>query len=822
MKFEEITAEGEHKNCKVSEHRRRKSKKREAAVVKECTECLPEVRIDIDAIGPDDIQSWPTSQIHKKQRKSKKHKRKKLENHNSQVENVSKLCTRIEECGKPARLSGDQDNTIRYQPEKCTKKRRKETHTLGGKIFRQHGDLLKTNVKECDDYNINFSDANPNFIGNSIKIEENKCHERLIANQNGAIMNHKQKKKKKKKLRDLEDRIIQQGQIHINRSEPQKRMSDNSKDVANVDEMKQDQLVESEFTENDGEHKHKKKRKNIDLFPSPAGEILETENVETLNQKMQVEKPRRREIKEKTDIGLSCKELVIGQKGHTVRLLKKDCNQTIEVNKQDTSTNFVRKRKKKKSKHQSNDLQERHAVDAACVSLNTGKLCEKQVIERENGSSHCSKRIKIECINDLECDEKKTLGSDEVEARILKSTNVQGKFEGVDCSKIDIKGGTDKVNEKRTSVPRTCLDAENDLGNDNDQADFIFPNIYGSDGDSSGSSESEEDDLAIEHLTLFELMADNNDQSDSWKARDATDSKDDNAVENASPEDLSKQPKINKQALKNKLQGLDHDLRFKWHLRPADIDKLKHEGIQFETGKWTKDEVEILESNMIEFCDTAGMSLQEFKNLLMDKSATGRKIKKELGVYTILTVGLNRKIDNVYRKTVTCIDPCNHKGEWSIQEENNLLELYRKYGCRWSKIGSELGRSLDSVCEKIRRLLIGDLHKGFDNVTPSIQGPWTTDEEDRLLKLVKEFSTKIECNDDKESGKRKPICWVTVAAHFKTRTYDQCRMKWLNDLSWKKPGQKVRRWPNEDLAKFLTLLNDCGEKYDKHEKLGRI
>eukprot|EP00112_Aurelia_sp_Birch-Aquarium-sp1_P026099 Seg904.2 transcript_id=Seg904.2/GoldUCD/mRNA.D3Y31 product="Nuclear nucleic acid-binding protein C1D" protein_id=Seg904.2/GoldUCD/D3Y31 len=290
----------------------------------------------------------------------------------------------------------------------------------------------------------------------------------------------------------------------------------------------------------------------------------------------------------------------------------------------------------------------------------------------------------------------------------------------------------------------------------------------------------------------------------------------DNAEEDASPGKLSHQLKINKQAIKNKLQGLDHDLRFKWTLKPADIEQLSRQGIQFEEGIWTKDEIEILESNMTEFCDTAGMSLQDLKDLLLDKSSTVRKIKKELGVYTILTVGLNRNIFSVYKKIVKYMDPCGHKGKWSVEEESNLLELYRKYGCRWQKIGSEIGRSGHVVGLKLNDLLNGDLHKGFDNVVPSIQGPWETDEEDRLLKVVKQLSTKTECNGDEECGKEKPICWVTVATHVKTRTSQQCRKKWVFDLSWKKPGQKIRKWSNEDFAKFLTLLNDCGEKYDKH------
>ena len=318
-------------------------------------------------------------------------------------------------------------------------------------------------------------------------------------------------------------------------------------------------------------------------------------------------------------------------------------------------------------------------------------------------------------------------------------------------------------------------------------------------------------------ILWFVLKAANDvDDSDSLKHGEVSESNDYIANEGGSPNVSSAPLKINKKAIKTRLKGLNQNPRFKWCLRPADIVKLKSEGIQFETGVWTKDEMAILERNKIEFCNTTGMTLQELQNLLMDKTTTAKKTRTELGVYTLLSLGMNRKVRDVYKKLSLSVDPANYKGKWTIQEEKKLIELYQKYGCRWMKIGEEMGRSQYSIRHKIRLIINGNLRKGFNNVTMSKFGTWEGDEEDRLLEAVEELSVKAECNGKEGRGKDKLICWEAIAIRVKTRNSEQCRKKWINSLSWKRQGQKVRKWTNEDFAKFVTLLRECGERYEKH------
>eukprot|EP00112_Aurelia_sp_Birch-Aquarium-sp1_P026100 Seg904.3 transcript_id=Seg904.3/GoldUCD/mRNA.D3Y31 product="Cyclin-D-binding Myb-like transcription factor 1" protein_id=Seg904.3/GoldUCD/D3Y31 len=266
----------------------------------------------------------------------------------------------------------------------------------------------------------------------------------------------------------------------------------------------------------------------------------------------------------------------------------------------------------------------------------------------------------------------------------------------------------------------------------------------------------------------------------------------------------------------SKQKGIDHELRLKWILDPEDLAQLKNEGIQFETGVWTNNEVEILEGNMKDACKSLKMSIADMKKLLADRSMDARQRRTELGVYPILARGLNRTMRSVFERLKTSINPDNYKGEWTFQEEKRVLELYRKYGNQWLKIGEEIGRSQTSVSHKVRRILGGDVRKGIDKMTEiSAFGPWKRDEEDRLLKALKDLAKKTK---DKDKGKKEktPIQWIPVAVQVKTRNAEQCRVKWEYDLCWKKPGEISKKWTGNDFAKLLTLVSECGETHEKN------
>ena len=266
----------------------------------------------------------------------------------------------------------------------------------------------------------------------------------------------------------------------------------------------------------------------------------------------------------------------------------------------------------------------------------------------------------------------------------------------------------------------------------------------------------------------------------------------------------------------SKQRGIDHELRLKWALDPEDLAQLKNEGIQFETGVWMKNEVEILEENIKEAGKSLKMPVAEVKKLLVDRGSEAIKRRAELGVYPILARGLNRPMRSVFEKVRTSINPDNYKGGWTFQEEKRVLELYRKYGNQWLKIGEEMGRSQTSVSHKVRRILGGDVRKGIDKMTQiSSFGPWKRDEEERLLKALKDL-TKITKNKDQGKKEKKKIPWDPVAVQVKTRNAEQCRVKWEYDLCWKKPGEVSKRWTGNDFAKLLTLVSECGETHEKN------
>ena len=315
-------------------------------------------------------------------------------------------------------------------------------------------------------------------------------------------MNHKVKKRKKKRSRELEDEKVPQSQINVKISKRQRKISDNFSDFTNVTEMKQDLLVESKISENDGAPKCKKKRKDVDISALPTDEILEIKNIESLNKKMHVEKARRGKLKGKTDNGLSCDEEVSSQVQHNVRLMTKDSDQSIEVKKQDNETNVVRKRKKNKRKRQSSNGDLPYDADVACSELIDAKHSDIKVKRCENDFM-CSlqKWMKVESTCDLDYPEKTDPRSDNIEERESESINGRGKCEDASCNGDLQRISTHKVEINRKSAHKGRLTADIDLDSDDEQAGFIFPNIHGSDDDGSSCFESNGQDNpeAVEH-----------------------------------------------------------------------------------------------------------------------------------------------------------------------------------------------------------------------------------------------------------------------------------------------------------------------------------
>ncbi|NXJ46179.1 DMTF1 factor, partial [Spizaetus tyrannus] len=183
-----------------------------------------------------------------------------------------------------------------------------------------------------------------------------------------------------------------------------------------------------------------------------------------------------------------------------------------------------------------------------------------------------------------------------------------------------------------------------------------------------------------------------------------------------------------------------------WFTTKEDKDSLTNKGHKWKQGMWSKEEIDILMSNI------------------------ERYLKVCVGVCYLL-VGMVRQL---------------------LLETNFLyMFLFRlriKHGNDWATIGAALGRSASSVKDRCR------LMKDTCNT-----GEWTEKEEKRLAEVVHEL-TSTEPGDIVTQG----VSWAAVAERVGTRSEKQCRSKWLNYLNWKQSGGT--EWTKEDEINLILRI----------------
>uniref|UniRef100_A0A8C0YGM0 V-myb avian myeloblastosis viral oncogene homolog-like 2b n=1 Tax=Cyprinus carpio carpio TaxID=630221 RepID=A0A8C0YGM0_CYPCA len=114
------------------------------------------------------------------------------------------------------------------------------------------------------------------------------------------------------------------------------------------------------------------------------------------------------------------------------------------------------------------------------------------------------------------------------------------------------------------------------------------------------------------------------------------------------------------------------------------------------------------------------------------------------------------------------------KVKWTQQEDDKLRKLVLKFGPNdWKNIAGFLPNRSEHQCQ----------HRWFKVLDPDlVKGPWTKEEDEKVIELVKKYGNKQ---------------WAMVAKHLKGRLGKQCRERWHNHLN---PDVKKSSWtPDEDL-----------------------
>ncbi|CAK6962221.1 LOW QUALITY PROTEIN: transcriptional activator Myb [Scomber scombrus] len=124
------------------------------------------------------------------------------------------------------------------------------------------------------------------------------------------------------------------------------------------------------------------------------------------------------------------------------------------------------------------------------------------------------------------------------------------------------------------------------------------------------------------------------------------------------------------------------------------------------------------------------------------------------------------------------------KTRWTREEDEKLKKLVEHHGSEdWKIIASLLTNRTDVQCQ----------HRWQKVLNPElIKGPWTKEEDQRVIELVQKYGAKR---------------WSVIAKHLKGRIGKQCRERWHNHLN---PEVKKTSWTEEE-DRII---------YQAHEKLG--
>lgn len=220
-----------------------------------------------------------------------------------------------------------------------------------------------------------------------------------------------------------------------------------------------------------------------------------------------------------------------------------------------------------------------------------------------------------------------------------------------------------------------------------------------------------------------------------------------------------------------------------WFTTKEDKDTLANKGHKWKQGMWSKEEIDVLMSNIDRYMK--GRGIENPAEIIFDMSKEERK-----DFYRSVAWGLNRPLFAVYRRVLRMYDNRNHVGKYTPEEIEKLKTLKEKHGNDWATIGAALGRSASSVKDRCR------LMKDTCNT-----GKWTEEEERRLAEVVYEMAgvtpgSAVTCG----------VSWAVVAEKVRSRSEKQCRSKWLNYLNWKHSGGTD--WTKEDDQNLIQRISE--------------
>lgn len=209
--------------------------------------------------------------------------------------------------------------------------------------------------------------------------------------------------------------------------------------------------------------------------------------------------------------------------------------------------------------------------------------------------------------------------------------------------------------------------------------------------------------------------------------------------------------------------------------------EFKKKGIPIRYGRFTETENAVLRKNVEDFLVLVGLDCATklfFTHRYSEEKQTITKLKRLHTFIKYIAEGIPRPCLHIYARGRKMFDEQNYMGRFSASEIQTLRKLYTLYGNNWKMISELTGRSPIAVQKRYAQLC--------ENA-----GAWSKAELSRLIKAVRNYVIKKLPESDRSNTAvsvekemlYKGLPWQDISAKVKTRSWTQCRGKWMYILA---------------------------------------
>ncbi|KAK2466066.1 hypothetical protein APHAL10511_001708 [Amanita phalloides] len=221
----------------------------------------------------------------------------------------------------------------------------------------------------------------------------------------------------------------------------------------------------------------------------------------------------------------------------------------------------------------------------------------------------------------------------------------------------------------------------------------------------------------------------------------------------------------------------------KWLNASKLAELVKAEGLVYKKGKFSATEEQQLKAAIENYRVAKMLTEEQLLEIIFPKNEKN----KDNAFWTEITAAVpQRPIIAVYHHIRRSYHPLKLQGKWSNEEDALLKQAVADLGQQWEKVSERVGRMSSDCRDRYRNHIV--------NRDIRITGPWTKEEEEKLIDIV----TKMTVEQGK--GIDNDVFWGRVSEEMGGRRgRQQCRIKWTDALSKtvKNEGQKPR-WCQQD------------------------